>query len=222
MQHSCGLSQQSLMTTKQPKHPHWDKVLNHIGQDLNAPLRDSPWAQKAGIRTGAQYLRAWIACLIKYPFSPLPYLFLYGPENSGKSIFHEAIALLMTKGCVPADRALTSTSDFNGELANCILAVVEEKDISKAKGALNKIKEWVTARNISIRKMRHGQLHPAEHHALGPVCQPPRELPGLPRRHPHHGGQCPGPFAGPGNRQREADRLAHGGGPALHVHPDEH
>ena len=137
-----------------PKHPHWDKVLNHIGQDLNAPLRDSPWAQKAGIRTGAQYLRAWIACLIKYPFSPLPYLFLYGPENSGKSIFHESIALLMTKGCVPADRALTSTSDFNGELANCILAVVEEKDISKAKGALNKIKEWVTARNISIRKMR--------------------------------------------------------------------
>ena len=60
----------------------------------------------------------------------------------------------MTKGCVPADRALTSTSDFNGELANCILAIVEEKDISKAKGALNKIKEWVTGLNISIRKMR--------------------------------------------------------------------
>jgi hypothetical protein len=92
--------------------------------------------------------------MIRYPFSPLPYLFLYGPENSGKSIFHEAIALLMTKGCVPADRALTSASDFNGELANCILAVVEEKDISKAKGALAKIKEWVTARNLSIRKMR--------------------------------------------------------------------
>jgi hypothetical protein len=139
---------------EEPTHPHWDKVLNHIGQDLNAGLRDSPWAQKADIKTGAQYLLAWVACMIKYPFSPLPYLFLYGPENSGKSIFHEAIALLMTKGCVPADRALTSTGDFNGELASCILAIVEEKDISKAKGALNKIKEWVTARMLSIRKMR--------------------------------------------------------------------
>ncbi len=123
-----------------PKHPNWDKVLNHIGNDLNAVLRDSPWAQKAGIRTGGQYLLAWIASMIRYPFKKLPYLFLYGPENSGKSIFHESIALLMTKGCVPADRALTNTNDFNGELANCVLAVVEEKDISKSKGALAKIK----------------------------------------------------------------------------------
>ena len=137
-----------------PSHSNWDKILNHIGQDLNAGLRDAPWAQKAGIKTGAQYLLAWVACMIRHPFSPLPYLFLFGPENSGKSIFHEAIALLMTKGCVPANRALTSTSDFNGELANCVLAIVEEKDISKSKGALNKIKEWVTARMLSIRKMR--------------------------------------------------------------------
>ena len=91
--------------------------------------------------------------MIKHPFQPLPYLFLYGPENNGKSIFHESIALLMTEGCVPADRCVTSTSDFNGELANCILAIVEEKDISKSKGALNKIKEWVTARMISIRRI---------------------------------------------------------------------
>ena len=92
--------------------------------------------------------------MIRYPFKKLPYLFLYGPENSGKSIFHESIALLMTKGCVPADRALTSTSDFNGELANCVLAIVEEKDISKSKGALAKIKDWVTSLTISIRRMQ--------------------------------------------------------------------
>ena len=43
----------TLDESEQPKHPHWDKVLNHIGQDLNAGLRDAPWAQKAGIKTGA-------------------------------------------------------------------------------------------------------------------------------------------------------------------------
>ncbi len=137
---------------EQPQHPHWDKILNHIGQDLNAALREAPWAQRAGIKTGAQYLLAWIASMIRYPFSPLPYLFLYGPENSGKSIFHEAIDLLMTKGCVMADRALTS--DFNGELENCILAVVEETDVAKSKGAHAKIKAFVTSLKILIRKMR--------------------------------------------------------------------
>ena len=76
-----------------PKHPHWDKVLNHIGQDLNAAIREAPWAQRAGIQTGAQYLRAWISAMIRFPFAKLPYLFLYGPENGGKSIFHEAIAV---------------------------------------------------------------------------------------------------------------------------------
>ena len=38
-----------------PSHSNWDKILNHIGQDLNAGLRDAPWAQKAGIKTGAQH-----------------------------------------------------------------------------------------------------------------------------------------------------------------------
>jgi hypothetical protein len=145
----------NLEDDEKPSHPHWDKILNHVGQELNAALRDSPWAQRAGIKTGADYLLAWIASVIKYPFEPLPYLFLWGPEDSGKSIFHEAISeCLFTRGCVFADRALTSSNDFNGELANCIVAVIEEKDISKAKGAHNKIKSWVTARKLSIRRMR--------------------------------------------------------------------
>ena len=144
-----------------PVHPHWDKVLNHVGQDLNAGIREAPWAQRAGIKTGAQYLMAWIACMIRHPFSKVPYLFLYGPENSGKSIFHEAIALLITKGCVAADRALTNASNFNGELANCVLAYVEEVDVTKAKGALEKIKDWVTSLVISIRKMRCDQYSQA-------------------------------------------------------------
>ena len=97
---------------ERPHHPHWDKVLNHIGQDLNAGLREALWSQKAGIKTGAQYLLCWIACLFKYPFQPLPYLFLYGPENNGKSIFHESIALLMTKGYIPAEWAYTAHQRF--------------------------------------------------------------------------------------------------------------
>lgn len=138
-----------------PHHPHWDRILKHCGGDLDAALKTHDWALRANIRSGAEYLRYWIACMFRDPFEPLPYLFFYGEQNSGKSIFHEALALLMTKGVAAADRALTNANDFNGELANAVLCYVEEKDISKAgASAYNKIKDWVTSKMISIRRMR--------------------------------------------------------------------
>jgi hypothetical protein len=135
-------------------HPHWDMILRHCGRDLDAYIPNLPWCKEDRIATGADYLTTWLACMFRQPFEPLPYLFMFGEENTGKSIFHEAAALLMTRGVVIADRALTNKNDFNGELANAVLCVVEEKDISKAPGAMNKIKEWVTGKMISIRKMR--------------------------------------------------------------------
>jgi hypothetical protein len=139
---------------QKPHHPHWDLVLNRLGGDLNEAVAAEVWAIEAEVRSGGDYLRAWIASLLRDPFEQLPYLFLFGGENTGKSLLHEAIALLVTKGVVPADRALTNQSDFNGELANAILCVVEEKNISKSPGAHAKIKDWVTAKTLSIRKMR--------------------------------------------------------------------
>ncbi|MCC6493225.1 MAG: hypothetical protein IT424_09405 [Pirellulales bacterium] len=135
-------------------HPHWSTILDHCGDSLDPELQKLQWAADAGIASGGDYLKAWIAAMVREPFEPLPYLFFFGPENSGKSIFHEAVALLVTKGVVQADRSLTNQNDFNGELANAVLCVVEEKDIATAKGAYAKIKEWVTAKTISIRRMR--------------------------------------------------------------------
>jgi len=136
------------------KHPHWDRILQHCFCDLTNALKDLEWAQKANIRTGAQYGLAWIACCLRDPFEPLPFLFLFGSQNCGKSILHEAISLLVTGGVVRADRALTNNNDFNGELANGVLAVIEEKTISQDPQAYNRIKDWVTSRDIWIRRMR--------------------------------------------------------------------
>ena len=135
-------------------HEHWDRILEHTGASLDKPLKGLPWAQEANIRCGADYLRCLFACILREPFEPTPYLFLHGPENSGKSILWEAFSLLVTRGVVKADRALTNQNDFNGELAGAILCVIEEKDISKTPGALNKIKDFVTAKTLSIRRMR--------------------------------------------------------------------
>ncbi len=126
-------------------HPHWDLILDHVGNSLDAHLTGTEFA------TGREYLQAWFASVIRHPFQPLPYLFVCGPENSGKSILHEAFRLLVTSGVERADRALTA--DFNGELEGCVVAVVEEKDMSESK-IRDKIKDYVCGQTIAIRRMR--------------------------------------------------------------------
>lgn len=134
-----------------PFHPHWDKVLSHCGEDLDPVIRDTSWCKHWGIFNGKDYLTAWISCLLREPFEPLPYLFMYGPQCSGKSMFHEAISLLVTGGVQKADRALTNISDFNGELANAVLGVIDEVNIANAGPSVyNKIKEWTTSQYISV------------------------------------------------------------------------
>lgn len=136
-------------------HPHWDLVLSHCGADLTEIIQGTDWCKQWGIYTGADYLETWIACMFREPFEPLPYLFMYGPQNSGKSIFHEAVSLLVTGGVVKADRALTNQNDFNGELANAVFGVVDEVNINQAgPSAYNKIKEWVTGKYISIHQKK--------------------------------------------------------------------
>lgn len=142
-------------TDDELEHPYWDRVMDHCGADLTPSIKINKWCQAAGIQTGGEYMRLWLASMIRFPFEPLPYLFLYGPQNSGKSILHEAISLLINGGVTKADNALSTRGDFNGELSNSVLAVIEETDLSvSGQRAYNRIKDWVTSRTISIRKMR--------------------------------------------------------------------
>jgi len=146
-------AQFSVQPGESGSHPHWDLVLEHCGRDLDAAITENEWCQQYGIHTGYDYLLLWVACLFKHPYDALPYLFFYGPQNSGKSIFHEALSSLMTSGVIMADEALKNKSGFNGELSNAILCVVEETDLSKAKEAYNRLKAWVTGLEIRIRPL---------------------------------------------------------------------
>lgn len=131
----------------------WTKVLDHCGSGLDGTILAHPWCQANGIKKGGEYLKLWIAWMFQHPLEQLPYLFFYGPEGSGKSIFHEAISLLLTKGVARADAALISQSGFNGELLGKILCVIEETDLRQGKGAaLNRIKDWVTAKDAPIHR----------------------------------------------------------------------
>lgn len=131
-------------------YPTWTKILEHCGTGLSDGLKNNTWAKANGILTGGDYLKCWVASLFQEPMEPLPYLFFYGPQNSGKSVFHEALSLLLTKGYQRADAALVSQAGFNGELEGAVLCVIEETDLHNNKIAYNRIKDWVTSRDLPM------------------------------------------------------------------------
>lgn len=133
------------------QYPTWAKILAHCGKGLNDAVAKNVWCKSNGILTGSDYLKCWIASMLKEPCQPLPYLFFHSKaQNTGKSSFWESISLLLTKGCQKAEAALTSQQGFNDELHGAILCAVEEIDLKNNKVAYNRIKDWVTGRELLI------------------------------------------------------------------------
>jgi hypothetical protein len=141
------------------KYGYWMKILDHCGLGLDDAIKQNGWCAANGILTGGDYLKCWIASLFQEPLEPLPYLFFFGPQAGGKSIFHEALSLLLTKGYRRVDAALVSSSNFNAELNGAIICVVEETDLRRSKQAYNRIKDWVTAREINIHAKNKTPYH---------------------------------------------------------------
>lgn len=132
--------------------PSWNILFNHLGKSLDEALLKNDWAAVNGITKGSDYIKLWISSVLQKPEEPTPYLFLCGNENCGKSTLHEALSLLIVNGVKRVDNALTSQGSFNGELENSVICVTEETDLKKNKAALNKIRDWVTSRTITIHK----------------------------------------------------------------------
>jgi len=145
--------------TESLEYGTWQKVLKHCGSGLDQTVKHNAWCRANGIITGADYLKCWIASFFQEPEEPLPFLFFYGPQNSGKSIFHEALSVLLTTGYKRADAALTSQSGFNAELEGTVLNIIEETDLRKNTSAYNKIKDWVTSREILLHRKGETPYH---------------------------------------------------------------
>jgi hypothetical protein len=139
--------------------PTWLKILEHCGDGLTNSVKQHPWCKANGILTGAEWLKCWIASLFQEPTEPLPYLFFYGPQNSGKSILHEALSLLLTKGYRRADAALISSAGFNAEIDGALVCVIEETNLHKNASAERRIKDWVTSRDLLIHRKGYTPYH---------------------------------------------------------------
>lgn len=134
------------------EHPTWDQLLRVVGRGLDDAVQRDAWCREHGLETGADYLRAWLASMFQRPKVPTAYLFVYGPENCGKSLFHEALGEhLLDGGYMPADDALISSGGFSGELMGAVLCYVEETDLGvRRSSALNRLKAWVTGPRLKI------------------------------------------------------------------------
>lgn len=132
--------------------PTWNKILTHCGAGLDTAIKSDDWCRKNGLGSGRDYLTYWIANLFQRPAEPLPYLFFYGPQGGGKSIFFEAIQAILTSGVVNAGIALTNSSSFNGELRHAILGYIEEMNLAATPAIYNKLKELVTAKYVMLHK----------------------------------------------------------------------
>ncbi len=133
--------------------PHWNKIYEHCGEGLNDALAVNGWAQANGVKTGADYLKLWLASVFQDPYAPLPYLFLFGNQDCGKSIFHESIDLLITGGMVETNTIFEKDEKINSSLEGAVVCVIEEMNLKKNKKAYERVKNWVTAQKLTIRRM---------------------------------------------------------------------
>ena len=132
--------------------PTWIKVFRHLGKGLDQYIQKDKWCIENNIKTGMDYLFCWVASMFQDPYKALPYLFFHGNQDIGKSAFYEAIVLLFRSGYMDAKSALTAQGGFNKELEGIVFCYVNELDISKNKDAYNRVKEWVTDKEISIHE----------------------------------------------------------------------
>jgi hypothetical protein len=134
--------------------PTWRRMLDHVGRSLDHIAAADAWCRYAKVATGGQYLLKWVAAMVQRPKARCAYLFLHGPQESGKSTLHEALRLLLAKGYVRANHALKSKEGFNGEIANAVLCAVEEIDLSDSRRDTHeRVKDWVTGEVISVRAL---------------------------------------------------------------------
>jgi len=83
-------------TPKATAHPTWDELLDHVGA-RTYPLLGEPFGPA---KDGRHRLREWVGGLVLHPARPQRALLLTGPEASGKTMFHDAMGLLLPTGGV--------------------------------------------------------------------------------------------------------------------------
>jgi hypothetical protein len=108
-------------------HEHFDKILRHLGKALDVGVSACEWCDSIGITNGYDYLFNWAALVFQKPYSRLPGLGFYSAQNNGgKSIFVNALGLLVTGGICRSTQPIKG--NHNEQLIDCLLYDLDDHD----------------------------------------------------------------------------------------------
>ena len=137
-----------------PHHPHWDMVFEHIGIELTPALEKLPWADKANIKTGADYLRAWVACAFRDPFEPTALLVPLGQREQRQKHPPRGSGTAGDQGRRQGGQGAQEPQRLQRRVGRRDHLCGGGNQRCRTPGAHDRIKEYVTARTLSIREMR--------------------------------------------------------------------
>ena len=133
---------------------YWYKVLAHCGRGLDDAVFNDPWCRRQNIMTGGDYLLWYVAKMFQDPRQRLPYLFIFGPQNVGKSTLPRACRMLMRdrRGAPDLSRVLRK-DDFNHKMFGAVLCELTEVDLSTNPQIRNTVKALIESDLLDIRGM---------------------------------------------------------------------
>jgi hypothetical protein len=130
-------------------YPMYERILTHVGKNLDGPVSKCPECQRMGIKTGRDWLFCWLAIMVQRPEQKTHYLYLWSPEAAtGKTTFYEVISKLFKDGVQYGDKAMTG--EYNSELEGKVLVIIEEMDLGKNKTAYEMMKRLTATEDFLV------------------------------------------------------------------------
>jgi len=109
----------------------------------------------------------WLACIFQYKTRTLTAWVLHGTEGTGKGLLmNNIIRPLLGSKQTAAKHMDELNEQYNHWMANCFVVFIDEieaKALENERGAMAKLRNWITEATISVRAMYQGSVEVENH-----------------------------------------------------------
>lgn len=109
----------------------------------------------------------WLACIFQYKTRTLTAWVLHGTEGTGKGLLMNNIIRPLLGAKQTASKHMDELNEqYNHWMANCFVVFIDEieaKALENERGAMAKLRNWITEATISVRAMYQGSVEVENH-----------------------------------------------------------
>lgn len=109
----------------------------------------------------------WLACIFQYKTRTLTAWVLHGTEGTGKGLLMNNIIRPLLGVRQTASKHMDELNEqYNHWMANCFVVFIDEieaKALENERGAMAKLRNWITEKTISVRAMYQGSIEVENH-----------------------------------------------------------